>query len=103
MPSKDTEILEFTQYKKSDKAPFIFYPYLKCLIETIDGYENNPENSSTTKVSEHIQSGFSMSIILPFKSKENKYYVYKGKDCMKRFCESTQYIHKSAHIRDNQF
>ena len=25
MPSEDTKILEFNQYKKSDKAPFIIY------------------------------------------------------------------------------
>ena len=29
----------------------------------IDGCKNNPEHSSTSKVSEHIPSGFSMSTI----------------------------------------
>ena len=57
MPSEDTTILEFNQYKKSDKAPFIIYPDLKCLIEKIDRFKNNPENSFPTKVSEHIPSG----------------------------------------------
>ena len=38
--------------------PFIIYADLECLIEKIDGCKNNPENSSTTKVSEHIPSGF---------------------------------------------
>ena len=28
------------------------------MIEKIDGCKNNPENSSTTNVSEHIPSGF---------------------------------------------
>ena len=64
MPSKDTKILEFNQYQKSDKAPFVIYTNLKCLIEKIDGCKNNPENSSTIKVGEHISSGFSMSTIL---------------------------------------
>ena len=36
MPSKDTKILEFNQYQKSDKAPFIIYEDLGCLIEKID-------------------------------------------------------------------
>ena len=31
-----------------------------------DGCKNNDENSSTTKVSEHIPSGFSMSTISSF-------------------------------------
>ena len=33
MPSKDTKMLEFNQYQKSDKAPFIIYVDLECIIE----------------------------------------------------------------------
>ena len=35
MTSEDSKILEFNQYKKFDKAPFIIYVDLECLIETI--------------------------------------------------------------------
>ena len=63
MPSADTKILEFKQYQKSDKTPFIIYGDLESLIEKIDGFKNNPEKSSTAKVGEHIPSGFSMSTI----------------------------------------
>ena len=49
--------------------------------------QNNPKNSSTTKVSEHIPSAFSMSTISSFRSIENKDDVCQGKDCMKKFCE----------------
>ena len=52
----------------------------------IDQCRNNSENSSTAKVSEHIPSDFSMPIISSFRSIENKHDVYKGKDCMKKFC-----------------
>ena len=72
MPCEDTKILEFNQY-------------IECLIEKIDGGKNNPVKSFTTKVSKHIPSGFSISL---FKSIENKYDVYRGKDCIKKFCES---------------
>ena len=85
MPSLDTKILEFNQYQKSDKAPFIIYVDLECIIEKTDGCKNNPENSSTTKVSEHIPSGFSMSTISSFKNIKNKHDVYRGKDHMKKF------------------
>ena len=44
MLSKDTKILKFNQYQKSDKTPFIIYADLDCLIEKIDGCKNNPEN-----------------------------------------------------------
>ena len=61
---------------------------LECIAKKIDECKNNPEKSSTTKVSKHIQSGFSMSTRSLFMSIENKHDVYKGKDCMKKFCES---------------
>ena len=83
-----TKILEFSQYQKTDKVPFIIYEDREYLIGKIDGCKNNPENSSTTKVSEHIQSGFSVSSLSSFKEIENKHDVYRGKDCMKKFCES---------------
>ena len=42
MSAEDTKILEFKQYKKSDKAPFIIYAGLKCLIDKIDWWTNIP-------------------------------------------------------------
>ena len=41
MSSKDTKILKFNKYQKSDKAPFIIYADLEYLIEKIDGCKNN--------------------------------------------------------------
>ena len=88
MPSEDTKILEFNQYQKSDKAPYITYAELACLIEKIDGCKNNPENKSKTQVNELIPSGFSISAMSSFKSIENKHDIYRGKDCMKKLCET---------------
>ena len=87
MPSEDTKILELNQYQKSDKAPFIIHVDLERIIEKINVCENNPENSSITKVSKHVPSSFLMSTISSFRSIENKHYVYRGKDCMKKFCK----------------
>ena len=86
MPSEDTKILEFNQYQKFDKAPFIIYADLACKLENING--SYLENSSTTKVCKHIPSGFSMSAISSFKITGNKHDVYRGKHCMEMFCES---------------
>ena len=88
MPSEGTKILEFNQYQNSYKAPFIIYADLECIIEKIDGCKNNLENSFTTKVSEHIPTGFAMSTISSFRSIENKHDVYRGNNCMKKFCGS---------------
>ena len=82
MPSEETKILEFNQYQKSNKAPFIIYGDVESLIENIDQCKNKLKNSSTTKVGKHIPSNLSMS---SFKSIENKQDEYRGKDCMKKF------------------
>ena len=63
MSSEYAKILEFNQYQTSYTEPFIIYADLECIIGKTDGCKNNPENSSTTKVGKHIQSGFSTSTI----------------------------------------
>ena len=80
MPSEDTKI--FNQYQKSDKIPFIIYADFECLIEKIDGCKNNPENSYTIKVSEHIPSGFSMSTISRFMHRK---YAWCIQSCIKMY------------------
>ena len=81
-------MLKFSQYQRSDKAPFFIYAERECIIEKTDGCKNDTENSSIAKVSEHIPSGFSKSTTSSFRSIENKHNVYIGYDCMKKFCES---------------
>ena len=61
LPFEETRKLEFNQYQKTDKAPFIIYADLECIIEKTDRCKNNPENSSITKVSQHILSVFQCS------------------------------------------
>ena len=82
---KITKILELNQYQKPVKAPFIIYADLECIIEKTDGCKNNPENSFTAKVNEHIPSGFSMSTISFFRSIENKQIFADVKTVGKRF------------------
>ena len=84
---ENTKTLEFNQYQKYYRVPFIIYGYLKCVIEKNHGYKSNPENSSTTKVNEHIPSGFPMTTISSFRSIKNSHDVYRDKNCMKKFCE----------------
>ena len=49
MRSEDTKILQFDQYQKFDKAPFVNYSDLERIIKKIDECKNNSENLSTTK------------------------------------------------------
>ena len=93
MPSEKGKILEFKQYMKSHKMPYIIYAdicyYMFFILLTkIDRCANNPEKSSTTKIGEHIPCGYSMSAILGFDHIENKHAVYHGKGYTKTFCDT---------------
>ena len=48
---------------KLEKIPYIIFANIESLIEKIDGFGNNSENSSTTKIDEHIPCAYSMSTI----------------------------------------
>ena len=88
MCDKDSfKVLEFNQYQKFDKASFIIYADLECIIKKNDGCKNHPKNWSTVKASEHILSGFSITAISSFSSIENKHDACRGKDRKKKFCE----------------
>ena len=76
--------------------PHIIYVDIELLIRKIDGCKNNPEKYSTTKIGEHIPCGYSKSTIWGFDYTEDKHTLYRGKDCMKKFCESLREHAKSV-------
>ena len=74
---------------KSDKMPYIIYADIESLITKIDECANSPENSSPTKIGEHIPCGYLMSTLWAFDNIANKHtFLYCGEDCKKIFCES---------------
>ena len=87
MPSEDTKLLQFDQFKKSDKASVTTYADLEFINKETDGLKNNLEYSSTTDVGEHIPLNFANSATSSFASIEIKHDVYRGKDCLEHFCE----------------
>ena len=83
MPLEKDKTLEFKCYMKSDKMSYITYADIESLIKKKDGWENNPEKSSTSKIGEHIHCGHSMSEISGFDRIENKHTLYLGEDLLK--------------------
>ena len=85
MPSEDTKILEFNHYQKSDKASFITYTDLECIIEKTDEWwfwkfvYNKSKRTYSTRF-------FNVYNILS-RSIENKHDIYRGNDIMKKFWE----------------
>ena len=87
MPSPNNNIIKYNSGEKSLELPFIIYADLECLLKKIDTCYNNPELSSTTKINQHIPSGYSIYTNCCFDKSNNKLSYYRGEDCMKRFCK----------------
>ena len=87
MPDVDNNILESKSGKKLLKNAFIIYADLECLLLKMNTCNNNPNKTYTTAKALHKPSGYSLLTSCSFDKSENKQTYYRGKDCMKRFCD----------------
>ena len=87
IPSPNNNLIKYNQGDKSLKLPFIIYADLECILKKIDTCQNNPDLSSTTKINQHIPSGYSIYTSCSFDKSNNKLSYYRGEDCMRRFCK----------------
>ena len=83
-------LLKYTHGTKFMKAPYVNYGDIECLIRKIDTCSNDPSKSSTEKINKHKMCGYSMFTSCLFDEKNNKLDYYRGKDCLKRFCQDLQ-------------
>ena len=86
MPTKDNKTLNHNHWEISLKAPITIYAELECLLIKEQSCQNNPNESYTETKAKHESSGYSLSLISSFDSKENKHNVFRRQDCIKRFC-----------------
>ena len=87
MPDEDNNILGYVPGKKSLRVSFIIYADLECLLKKIDTCLNNSDKSYTEKKAMHKPSGYSLVTCCSFDKSKNEQKYYRGKDCMKLFCE----------------
>ena len=78
------------QYHKSDKTPYTIYADHEYLIEKIDDLKIILTIHLQQKLVKIFHLVFSVSTILSFKNLENKHDLYRGENCMKKFCEGMQ-------------
>ena len=88
MPTKNNNIIKYNQGEKSIKLTLVVYADLECLLEKMSTYQNNPNESSTDEINKHIPSGYSLFTECLFDRAKNKLDHYRGKDCMKKFCNN---------------
>ena len=92
MPTKANNTLKYNHGEKSLKTPFAIYADLECLLIKQQSCQNNPNKSYTERKVKHEPSGYALSLISSFDSKENKHIVYRGRDCIKKFCSDLKEI-----------
>ena len=85
MPHKNP-IVQYSDGQFEFKVPFVMYADFESILEPIQGPENDPSISSTRSINNHVPSGwcvhseFAYGKVYPLK-------LYRGKDCVKKFCE----------------
>ena len=72
MPSNDNNLIRYNQGEKSLKLPFVIYADLECILEKISTCYNNPNLSSTTKINQHVPSGYFIFTNCTFDKSYNK-------------------------------
>ena len=93
MRDAENNILQSKPGKKSLKHAFVIYMDLECLLLKMNTCNNNNNNNNnnnksyTTGKALHKPSGYSLLTSCSFDKSENKQTYYRGRDCMKRFCD----------------
>ena len=85
--AKKDESLKYHPGVKPIKAPYIIVADIESLLRKMDTCANNPSKSSTEKKNKHEMCGYSLFIDCSFDEKNNKLDYYRGKDCLKKFCQ----------------
>ena len=88
MPDAENNILKSKPRKKSLKHAFIIYADLECLLLKMNTCNNSLNKSYTTAKALHKPSGYFLLTSCSFDKSENKQTYYRGRDCMKRFCDA---------------
>ena len=72
MPTKDNNTLKYNYGEKLLKAPFAIYVDLECLLIKEQSCQTNTNESYTKRKAKHEPSGYSLSLISSFNSKNKQ-------------------------------
>ena len=86
MPHKKP-IVEFCDGQYQFKVPFAMYADFESLLEPIQEPSKNPSGPWTTAINNHIPSSWCVYSEFAYGKVENSLTLYRGKDCVKKFCD----------------
>ena len=94
MPEKSASI-KYHPGVKSMRVPYAIFDDIESLRKKMDTCTNNPDKSSTTQLNKHEMCDYSLVTHCSFDEKNNAIDYYKGKDCLKTFCQDLKKQAKS--------
>ena len=87
MPYKNP-IVQYSDGQFQFKVPLIMYADFESILEPIQGPGNDPRISSMRGINNHFPSGWCVRSEFAYNGKiENPLKLYRGKDCVKKFCD----------------
>ena len=86
MPYKNP-IVQYSDGQFQFKVPFIMYADFKSILKPIQGPGNDLMISSKRAIGSHIPSGWCVHSKFAYGKIENRLKLYRGKDCVKKFCD----------------
>ena len=92
MPHKGSTV-EFYDGKNQFRVPLIMYADFEAILEPIQGLRPDPEESYSTKINQHIPSGYCIYSKFSYGEVKDPLKLYRGKDCVEKFCD---YIKQEA-------
>ena len=86
MPNKNP-IVQYSDGQFQFKVPFIMYADIESILEPIQGPGNDPRISSSRGINNYIPSVWCVCSEFAYGKVENPLKLYRGKDCIKKFCD----------------
>ena len=94
MPKKG-ESLKYHPGVKSMRGLYAIFADIESLLRKMDTCANDPSKLSTTKLNKHEMCSYSLVTHCSFDEKSNPIDYYRGKDCLKKFCQDLKKQAKS--------
>ena len=86
MPNKGSTV-EFYDGQNQFKVPFMMYADFELILMPIQGPNPDPNKPHTTKVNQHISSGWCVYSKFAYGNIDDPLKLYRGKDCIEKFCD----------------
>lgn len=83
-------ILEFSNFQKQIRVPFVIYADFECLLKPLDNCLPDPEKSWHLKTYKHEPYSCGYYLKCSFDNNISKFCLFRGKQCIREFLDSLE-------------